>query len=157
MRRNQNVSAPVAAVVIAVALALFFLIFNRPRQEVETPSRPIPEAPPVTADQLSDMTKGLSPLGIVAVIPPLLEDRQKGVRVAAVLKDSPAARGKLQPGDLISTFDGKRLMSSDALIFLLALVKPQQSYQMEVIRSGKLIKLSVTGITPLPPEEQVKF
>jgi S1-C subfamily serine protease len=157
VRRSQNVSAPVAAVVIAVALAIFFLVFNRPSQEVATPSRPVPEAPPVDATQLSDMSKGLSPLGVIAVIPPLLEDRGRGVRVAAVLKDSPAARVELQGGDFILTFDGKSLMSSDALIFLLALVQPQQTYQMEVVRSGETMKIAVTGITPLPPEEQVRF
>jgi len=157
VRRTQNVSAPVAVVVIAAALGLLFLVFNRPAPEVAQPSRPVPEAPPVEDQEVSDMYKGLSPLGIVAVVPPLMEDRRTGVRVATIVRDSPADRAGLKPGDFITDFDHKRLRSSDALIYLLARVQSKSTYQLAVVRSGQTMTLPVTGIVPLPPEEQVQF
>lgn len=157
MRRSQNVSAPVAAIVIVAALGLFFLVFNRPREEVVTPFRPVPDPPPMEESQIADMYKGLSPLGVVSVMPPLLEDRMKGVRVVAVMKDSPAARAGLQPGDLIVAFDRRPMVAAEALSFALTQVQPKQTYEMELVRSGKQMKLPVTGITPLPPEERVRY
>lgn len=157
MRRSQNVSAPAAIIVIVVALIILFAVFNHPAPEAIQPSVQVPEPPPVDERQISDMYKGLSPLGIVAVFPPLLEDRLQGVRVVAVVKDTPAARAGLKPGDFIATFDQKYLVSPDALTYLLARVEPKKTYQMQVTRSGKTMKLPVTGITPLPPEERVKF
>lgn len=157
MRRNQNVSGPIAVIVIVAALAVLFLVFNRPAPEPATLSKPVPSEPPADERQLSDMVKGLSPLGIVAVFPPLLEDRLKGVRVAMVGKDTPADRAGLQPGDFIATFDGRSLLSPDALVYLLAQVRPEKSYQMGIVRSGKTRQLTVGGITPLPLEEQVRF
>ncbi len=150
-------SAPAAIIVIVVALIILFAVFNHPAPEAVQLSVQVPEPPPIDDRQVADMYKGLSPLGIVAVIPPLLEDRQRGVRVVAVVRDTPAARAGLKAGDFISTFDQKSLMSFDALSYLLARVEPSKAYQMQVTRSGKTMKISVTGITPLPPEEQVKF
>ena len=157
MRRTQNVSAPVAVVVIAAALGLLFLVFNRPAPEVAQPSRPVPEAPPVEDQEVSDMYKGLSPLGIIAVVPPLREDRMQGVRVATVVRDSPGDRAGIRPGDFLTDFDHRRLISWEALVYLLARVQPKSAYQLEVVRSGQTMTLPVTGIVPLPPEEQVQF
>ena len=150
-------SAPAAIIVIVAALIVFFMVFNRPAPETVQLSVQVPDPPPVDESQIADMYKGLSPLGLVAVLPPLLEDRQRGVRVVAVGKDTLAARAGLKAGDLIVTFDQKHLMSPDALTYLLARVEPKKTYQMQVTRSGKTMNLPVTGITPLPPEERVKF
>ena len=80
-----------------------------------------------------------------------------GVRVATIVKDSPADRAGLKPGDFVASFDHKRLVSPDALVYLLARVQPKSTYQLEVVRSGQTMTLPVTGIVPLPPEEQVQF
>ena len=157
MRRSQNVSAPIAAIVIAAALGLFFVIFNRPSQETAPAARPVPEPPPVEESQVADMFKGLSPLGVVAVMPQLVEDRMKGVRLAAIVRDSPAERAGLQAGDLVTAFEGNKLVAPEPLIFLLAQVQPKRTYQVEIVRSGKTMQLPVTGITPLSPEERVRF
>jgi len=126
VRRSQNVSAPAAVIVIVLALVISFLVFNRPAPENAPLARPVPEPPPVEDQQLTDMFKGLSPLGIAAVTPPLQEDRMQGVRVAMVANDSPAHRAGLQAGDFIVTFDQKSLMSAEALSYLLGRVAPSR-------------------------------
>ena len=124
----------------------------------------MPLSPQIDEDQIKETRQGLLPLGIHAVFPPLYEDRKNGVRVARVMQESSTTRAGLRPGDLITDINDTKLISADHLIGLLTLVEPDQTYTFKVVRteldaSGKPIKktlqLNVTGLTPLPPEEQV--
>lgn len=151
---KQNVSASAAAAIIVVAIVIFFAVFNKP-----APTSPgemtkaLPYSPEVDASKNADIRRGLRPIGMLAVFPPVPVDRNKGVRLAAVIPGSPADQGGLKAGDLVTSFDGKKLGSQDALIYLLSLVDPKQSYSVGFVRAGKTRQVSVTGIKPLPPEE----
>jgi len=155
-------------VLVAILAVLFvaFVFFSRAEwapagvgvhhhgEEEETV--PLPWSPPVDQNEQRTLRKGLLPLGILAVFPPIGEDRGKGVRVAAVAPEGPAGKAGLQPGDLITSFGGKRLSHPWSLVGALSAASPQGKYEMAVVRAGKERKLVVTGITPLPPEERVR-
>jgi len=163
---KQRVSGPMVLVVILVVLLAAFVFFSRAewappgvgvhRHGEEEEAVPLPWSPPVDPGEQRTLRKGLLPLGILAVFPPIGEDRGKGVRVAAVRPGSPAAQAGLEPGDLIKAFDAKRLGQPWGLVALLTAAAPDQQYDMAVLRAGKERKLVVTGITPLPPEERVR-
>jgi S1-C subfamily serine protease len=164
--RKQNVTGSAAVVVILVAVTLFFAVFNKPAPPEQQLAKPVPSEPEISAAQLDDSRKGTLPLRMSVLFPPLPEDRMKIVRVARVSPDGPAGRAGLQAGDVVASFDGKALTNGDQLAYLLTKVKPDAGYPMQVVRteldaSGKPVEkkltLTVTGIKPLPPEEQVKF
>ena len=96
------------------------------------------------------------PLGATCVFPPLSEDRFQGARIASVAAGSPAALGGLRPGDLVKRFGGHEISNPFALVGALTVVEPDESYDIVVIRSREEQTLAVTGITPLPMEEQVR-
>ena len=153
---KQNVSGPAAMLVLVLALVVAFLLFSRQTPEPVQYTLPVPETPPLEESQVSDMHKGLAPLGIYAVLPPLREDRMKGVRVAFVLRGTPAEKAGFQSGDFITSVNGQNLISPDALIAYLTIVEPSKSYVFSAVRSGKPVKLTATGITPLPFEQRVR-
>jgi S1-C subfamily serine protease len=155
---KQNVSASAAVAVLVVAIAVFYIVFNKPAPvspgEV---TKPLPFAPEVDPSKNADVRKGLRPLGVLAVFPPVPPDRNKGVRLAAVIPGSPADRGGLKAGDLVTGFNGQQLSNQDTFIYLLSLADPKQSYTVEFVRAGKTRQVSVTGVKPLPPEELAGF
>ncbi len=65
-------------------------------------------------------------------------------RVMAVEPDSGAARGGMQIGDLIKTFDGVPVLSIEHLITLVS-AQPDQTVVMTVERQGRLVDLQVTS------------
>jgi len=154
---KQNVSGITAVLIIFVAFGVFFFAFSKLQAPPETPPFVPPQTPPVQQGDMEDMYKGLSPLGITVVVPPLVEDRGRAVRVSGVFVKSPAERAGLQMGDAIEQFDGKYLMSREALFSLLTRVDPKKTYPLVINRSGKELTLSVTGLVPLAPEERVRL
>lgn len=155
---KQNVSASAAVVVIVVAVALCFALFNKPAPlSPAEMAKPLPFSPSVDASRNADIRRALRPFGVLVVFPPVPEDRSRGVRLAAVVPGSPADRAGLKAGDLVTGFNGNQVASQDGLIYLLSQSDPRKSYPVEVVRSGKTRRLSVAGITPLPPEELAGF
>jgi len=152
---KQNVSGPVAAVVLLVGLAAFFVFFSRaqwaPPPKVALTPPPSPEMGP---DDLAVSTVGLLPLGITGIMPPLLEDRRRGVRVASVGPGSPAAEAGLQPGDLILEFDDVQTAHVYMLAAVLSEMTPDQSVNVLIERAGQQQTLVVIGVTPLTPEQR---
>jgi serine protease Do len=63
-------------------------------------------------------------------------DDPHGALVADVVADGPSA-GKLQTGDVILTFDGKRVESSRELPKLVAAVAPNADVKIDVLRQGE--------------------
>lgn len=155
---KQQVSGPVAVVVILITLLALAAAFHK--AELAPPEIPEPQRPPqpqVREEEAAEIRRGLAPLGIVAVMAPLVEDRGKGVRVAWVTPSSPAAGAGIQVGDRIEQFNGIKLLHPSALVAALEKVEAGKSNEVMILRSGKTLTLAVTGITPIPPEERVKF
>jgi len=154
---KQSVSAPAAAVVLLMGVLGFFVVFSRAKlaPEPEAPTV-LPWAPPVEPGELNQLRHGLLPLGVRVVMPPLPSDRFKGVRVALIAVGSPAAKGGLQAGDLIVSFDGRHIPYPYALTGLLTRASSDRTYEVVIVRAGEEKTLQITGITPLPLEEQLK-
>jgi serine protease Do len=74
----------------------------------------------------------------------------KGALVNDVLKNSPAAKAGLKRGDVIRTFNGQAIESSDKLQNLVALTPPNKSVPVEIIRAKN--KLNLTLVLGERPE-----
>jgi serine protease Do len=70
-------------------------------------------------------------------------DDPHGALVADVVEDSPSD-GKLQTGDVILTFDGKRVESSRELPKLVSATDPDEEVEIEVLRQGERETVSLT-------------
>ena len=152
---KQKVSGPVAAVVIVLAVIIAVAVFNRSSlAPKEKPAYVLPPEPLVEESERATVRSNLAPLGIAAIMPPLIEDRRKGVRVAAIRAGSPAEEAGLEPGDLIDGFDHKPVAHVMNLSSLVNQAEPKRAYPIDIVRGGKRQQLMVTGIVPLPPEER---
>jgi serine protease Do len=67
-----------------------------------------------------------------------------GALVAQVSPDSAAAKGGMEPGDVIVGFNGKPVKKNDDLVAMVMTTKPGSSVPVRVIRDGKEKTLSVT-------------
>jgi len=151
---TKNVSWPVAAVLIFVVILVSAALFhNAQLAPPETGEPPRPPEPPLEQTEVTALRRGLKPLGVIAVMTPLQEDRGRGVRVAGVLPESPAQNAGIQMGDLIEEFNGKPTVHPMGLMAALGTIEKGQTARVAIDRSGKKLTLSVTGVTPIPPEE----
>jgi hypothetical protein len=65
----------------------------------------------------------------------------QGLAVVRVLADSPAAKARVQPHDILLTFDDQRLVSSDQFKNLIVADKVGREVKLGIIRGGKRIAL----------------
>ena len=88
-------------------------------------------------------------LGVmIQPISPELKDKLKlkdtrGALVADVTKDGPADKGGIKRGDVIVTFDGKEIESSNDLPYVVASTPVGKNVTIEVIRKGQKKRLDV--------------
>jgi len=68
----------------------------------------------------------------------------KGALVNSVVKGSPADKAGLVRGDVIRSFDGKAVESSDKLQAMVALTPPKKSVPVELLRQRKKETVSLT-------------
>ncbi len=68
----------------------------------------------------------------------------QGALVAEVLPDSPAAQAGIKSGDVILSYAGKPVESSNDLPPLVALSKPGETAQVEILRDGHKRDIAVT-------------
>jgi serine protease Do len=73
-----------------------------------------------------------------------------GALISSVEKDSPAARGGLESGDVILSVDGREIQSSSELPPIIAGIRPGDSTRLRIWRKGKTreIKVKVGSANP---------
>jgi serine protease Do len=93
------------------------------------------------------VTRGWLGVQIQRVTPALAKsfglDEPRGALVGDVMPNSPAAKAKLQRGDIILEFDGKALADFDDLPRVVAATPPGAEVDVTVLREGKKQKLEV--------------
>ena len=67
-----------------------------------------------------------------------------GVVIGRVQKNSPAAKGGLEVGDVITAIDGRRIRDVKAVRNRIGLVRLGQEMRLDVVRDGKPITIEVT-------------
>lgn len=70
--------------------------------------------------------------------------QDKGVLIASVLDDSPAAKAGIQRGDIVVKFDGERTRSVQDLMFAVAKRTPGEEASVTVWRDGDQKKVTLT-------------
>jgi serine protease Do len=102
------------------------------------------------------VTRGWLGVQIQRVTPALAKsfglEAPRGALVGDVFPESPAAKAKLQRGDIILEFDGKNLEDFDDLPRVVASTPPGSEVDVEVLRDGKSRKLEVK-LEQMPDEE----
>jgi len=81
-------------------------------------------------------------------------EKPEGALVSSVTDGSPAARGGLQPGDVIVAVNGERIEKMRELPRLIARIAAGSDTKMTVIRGGKERGLTVT-IGAMPEEDKI--
>src|SRR5699024_5098621 len=86
---------------------------------------------------------------------------EAGAVITEVVEQSPAARGGIQPGDVILSFDGKRLEVGANLRWLSSTAGPGRVVDVGVLRGGeervlrvKMERLPIQEIPEIPALEQ---
>lgn len=101
-------------------------------------------------DQLQEkgsVTRGY--LGIV--LQPIDQDlaeafqlkKVQGILIAEVAQDSPAQQAGLKPGDVISSYQGKKVESLGSFRSFVSLMSPGTSLNLQVLREGRVVELPV--------------
>jgi serine protease Do len=80
-------------------------------------------------------------------------DKNRGAMIAAIDAGSPAAQAKLQPGDVILSYDGTAIERSRQLPRLVAATPPDKPVKLAVWRDGKEqeFELTVAALNPNRP------
>ncbi|BEV09120.1 Do family serine endopeptidase [Methylophilus sp. DW102] len=74
-----------------------------------------------------------------------------GSLIAGVLLDSPADRAGLRPGDILIAIDNKPVSDSQAMLNIIAMLKPRDKATLAILRAGKKMEISlIVGKRPLP-------
>jgi serine protease Do len=88
-------------------------------------------------------------------------DKSRGAMIASIDPGSPAAQAKLQPGDLILSYDGKPIERSRQLPRLVADTPPDKQVKVTIWRDGKehevelkMAVLNPNRPAPAPPEPE---
>lgn len=74
---------------------------------------------------------------------------KQGASIAEVVPDGPGAKGGLQPGDVVLTFNGAKVVSSSALTRAVAHTHAGDEFRLGVLRGGRQLSLTVrSGVRP---------
>lgn len=104
------------------------------------------------------VTRGYLGVMIQNVTPALAEQfklkENTGALIGDVVDGGPAAKAGLKPGDVVVTFDGKKVSDSRHLQLSVADTKPGTQVSVEILRDGKEKTLTVT-VKQLPGTEEL--
>ncbi len=73
-------------------------------------------------------------------------DDTRGVVVVGVVRNGPAHRAGMQPGDVIVAIDGKKITEAREALLAISSRKPGNRVKLEVLRNGKSLTLEATAI-----------
>lgn len=83
-----------------------------------------------------------------------LPEGTEGAIVAGVLPESPAAKGGLEPGDLVTKINDQTIRTNRDLTNTIGLMAPNSKINVEYMRNGKKRSTSIT-LTEYPTEEKL--
>lgn len=101
------------------------------------------------------VTRGWMGIEAQDISPQLAEsfklENTDGALIAGVLRDSPAERGGIHPGDILVAINGKSVEDSASMLTIIAGLTPQQTAKLKVVRNQQPIELNVIiGKRPRP-------
>lgn len=80
---------------------------------------------------------------------------EKGVIISGVLRNGPAEKAGLEPGDVIKQINNKEMESVHAALNAIAQTQPNESLTINGIRNGKSLEIKVT-VAERPQQQQQK-
>ncbi|HEV3422308.1 MAG TPA: Do family serine endopeptidase [Paraburkholderia sp.] len=81
-------------------------------------------------------------------------DQKSGAIVAGVLKNGPADRAGIKPGDILVSVDGQDITDTTRLLNLIAQIKPGTNAKIHLVRKNHELDLAVMiGKRPPPPKQ----
>ncbi|MCJ7750404.1 MAG: PDZ domain-containing protein [Armatimonadetes bacterium] len=154
---KQTVSAPIALIAIALCAGLAFVLFSQPKPETIGPEDVfvLPFAPTVEEAEQNSLRKGTFPLGVSVIFPPLPLDRSAGTRIAMVAPGSPAATGGLKPGDLVVSYNGRKITHPFTLSAAIGMAEPNKPIEVVIERAGEEQTLVVSGVKRVQAKEEL--
>ena len=69
--------------------------------------------------------------------------RQRGAIIAGVVRNGPADRAGIRPGDILLTVQGKPVVDTNQMLALIAQLAPGEKAQMTVMRKNREATLDV--------------
>ncbi|MBV8635250.1 MAG: Do family serine endopeptidase [Burkholderiaceae bacterium] len=70
-------------------------------------------------------------------------NRQSGAIIAGVVRNGPADKAGMKPGDILLTVDGKPVVDTNDMLNIIALLKPGASAKMTVLRKSRETTLEI--------------
>ena len=81
-------------------------------------------------------------------------EQKSGAIVAGVLKNGPADRAGIKPGDILVSVDGQDITDTTRLLNLIAQIKPGSNAKIHLVRKNREVYLDVMiGKRPPPPKQ----
>ncbi|CAB3689825.1 Do family serine endopeptidase [Paraburkholderia rhynchosiae] len=83
-------------------------------------------------------------------------DQKSGAIVAGVLKNGPADRAGIKPGDILMSVNGQEITDTTRLLNVIAQIKPGTAAKVHLVRKSRELDLDVIiGKRPPPPKQPV--
>ena len=77
----------------------------------------------------------------------------QGVLVTGVLRDGPAARAGVKPGDVVTAIGGRKVTNTAQLLRAVGAIKPPASALLDIQRGGQSLRLEIR-VAPRPPSQR---